>query len=245
MWIPVWTKQHGAYVMLIASWIIAVLLGQNVSSVHFVILVFLLAGLNATDLSATLWKRKSKPSDREKLWLGIYSALSVVLMIYLLKETETLRYILPVCLLGGLIFIILAKLRLQKSIPAEWLIFSLITLSGLSAYHPNDAINFSFISGLWLMLSLYFGFSIFIVKFRIGEVTAKQILLYLFASGAIFTGCFDGYLVPYFIFGLMVLKSVIVLFRTEWFILLKLKYIGMLETFYTLMMIVFFTFSNG
>lgn len=245
MWIPVWTKQHGSYIMLSASWLIAVLLGHTLNWIHIVMLLFLLAGLNAADLAATIWKRKAIPSPREKLWLGIYIAISVAGMMYSLQETESVRYILPLCLLGGMVFIVLAKLKLQKSISAEWLIFSIIVLSGLSAYEPYNPINFTFIFRLWFLLSLYFGFSIFIVKFRIHEVTPKQILVYLTLSGILFATCFDLGITPYFIFGLMILKTVVVLFKTKWFILLKLKYIGMMETTYTLMMILFFTLTNG
>lgn len=223
--------------MLIVSWMISVILSRTFEWNQLIVLFFLLLGLNAADGFSIIWKRKSESPFREKFWTFIYFLFSIVSGIWLMYSTESVRLIIPICLSGGLIYLILAKMRMQKTILSEWLIFSIIALSGFCAFNPFEISDLKFIFPVWLLLSIYFGQSIFVVKLRVGETSVLHLIAYFFVSMLIvfFVFPFEGFSVSVLL--IMLLKSILVLVSGKFFFQMKLKYIGLTETFFSLLIV--------
>lgn len=236
---PIWSKQHGAYIILSISWLISTIKDGHLEYIHWIVLLFLLSGLNAADLLAVLWKRIAQSSYREKLWLGIYSGLSVLTGIYLLLETQSAANVFIISLLGGIIYTVLSKFRMQKSIVAEWIVFSILVLAGTLAYRPFEVSDFSAIYPTWILLSFYFGVSIFGVKYRIKEIDEKPIVIYLLISAVLLFFLVRPVSLLLLIYALMILKSIPIIFKHDWYRKMKLQHIGFMETSFTVFLVMF------
>jgi len=226
---PVWSKQHGAYVTLITSWLIGTLLSQTFSIYHIVVLILLLSGFNGTELLIDSIKRRSPQSQRRLIWMGIYGIAAIAMTYVMWLNSPFFQSMLPVFAAGGTLFMYLSMKRLQKTIPAELLTFMLFSAAGLLAYNPAHPPDTGSIFNLWILLSAYFCLSVFHVKYRIEEITAKPLAGYVIAAIA-FVLIAGGFSVA------SLLVSTLIIFKTVPLIVspgayrsLQIKHIGYLE----------------
>jgi len=226
---PVWSKQHGAYVTLITSWLIGTLLSASFSLLHFAVLLLLLSGFNGVELLTDSIKRRSPQSHRRLLWTGIYGIAAIAMTYVMWLNSPFFKAMLPVFAAGGMLFMYLSMKRLQKTIPAELLTFTLFSAAGLLAYKPVHPPDTGFIFNLWIMSSAYFCLSVFHVKYRIKEITAKPLVVYMIAAMAIvlFAGGFS--VASLLVSTLIVFKTVPLLASPEAYRALQIKHIGYLE----------------
>ncbi len=236
--IPYWSKQHGAYITLIVSWLIAVLLSDEFSWIQPVILLFLLSSLNLTELVIEAINRKTPLPSRKKIWLIIYSSLSIALALLLLYFLEALSYVLPVVSAFALVFIFLAIRKQQKSILAEWITFAMFSIAALLAFNPLKEPSVKILFALSLLMSVYFGQSIFLVKTRLKRLPNYSAFVY---SVLVLAGLFLLFGIDLFTMGLAVLliaKSLQTLVWPDWYNRLKIKWVGMLEMTYHLVFLI-------
>ena len=226
---PVWSKQHGAYVTLITSWLIGTLLSQTFSIYHIAVLFLLLSGFNGTELLIDSMKRRSPQSQRRLLWMGIYGIIAIALAYIMWLNSPFFQSMLPVFAAGGVLFMFLSIKRLQKTIPAELLTFMLFSAAGLIAYDPVHPPDTGFIFNLWIMLSAYFCLSVFHVKYRIKEITAKPLIVYMIVAIAIvlFAGGFS--VASLLVSTLIIFKTIPLLASPGAYRSLQIKDIGYLE----------------
>jgi hypothetical protein len=226
---PVWSKQHGAYVTLITSWLIGTLLSHSLSILHIAVLILLLSGFNATEILIDSLKRRSLQSQRKLFWMGIYGIVSIASTYVLWSNSPFFPSMLPVFVIGGVLFTILSVKRLQKTIPAELLSFILFSAAGLLAYNPTLTPDTNFIITLWILLSAYFCLSVFHVKYRIKEVTAKPLFVYIIIAmtTVLLAGGFS--IASLLVSTLIIFKTVPLLASPEAYRALPIKHIGYIE----------------
>lgn len=226
---PVWSKQHGAYITLITSWLIGTLLSQSFTIHHIVVLLLLLSGFNCTELFVDSMKRRSPQSQRRLLWTGIYGIAAISMAYVIWQSSPLFKTMLPVLAAGGLLIIFLSIKRLHKTIPAELITFMLFSAAGLLAYNPAHMPDTGFIVNLWILLSAYFCLSVFHVKHRIKEITAKPLVGYILIAVPIILFTVGLSVPSLLVSSFIVFKTVPVLAVPEAYRALKIKHVGYLE----------------
>ncbi|GEM_PF-1363423 len=226
---PVWSKQHGAYVTLITGWLIGMLLSQSFSILHIVILLLLMAGFNGAELLIDSLKRRSPQSHRRLIWMGIYGILAIIMAYVTWMNSPFFQSMLPVFIGAGVLFAFLSVRRLQKTIPAELFTFMLFSAAGLIAYNPAQPPDTSFMVTLWILLSAYFCLSVFHVKYRIKEITAKPLIVYVLAAISVVLVAGSFSVASLLVSTLLIFKTIPLLVSPEAYRSLQIKHIGYLE----------------
>ena len=227
---PVWSRQHGAYITLITSWLAGTLLSRNIYPIHFVILIMLMAGFNFTEFMQDRFLRNSPPPPRKKFWTWIYFTLAITSGVCVLINVTGFKYLLPFIILAGLIFLLLTKLRFHKSIVAEFLTFAVLSISGLIAFNPHVNSSFRNLFPLWVLMFLYFSSTIFLVKIRFKRVVAVWVIVYFAASSAILFFVWGNVLIVWMSSLLMFLRLMPAIAFQDKYKSLKITVIGFIET---------------
>ena len=235
---PVWSRQHGAYITLITSWLAGTLLSEQIFAFHFVILLMLLAGFNFTDFMQERFLRNSPPSQRKKLWTWIYFTLAILSGVCVLINVFEFKFILPFFILAGLIFLLLTKFRLHKNIFSEFLTFAVLSLGGLIAYNPHNQTQLKIMFPLWLLMFFYFSSTIFLVKIRFNRVNIAEVLAYLLTSFIVLFYVWENTLVVWLVLGLIALRILPLVFIQDWFKKLRITTIGFIEIGFQIMFLV-------
>lgn len=226
---PIWSRQHGAYITLITSWLTGTLLSGQIYAIHFVILIMLLAGFNFTDFMQERFLRNSPPSKRKKLWTWIYFTLAILSGVCILINVIEFKFILPFFILAGLIFLILTKFRLQKNIFSEFLTFAVLSLGGLIAFNPHHSTQFAVMFPLWVLMFFYFSSTIFLVKIRFNRVNIAEVLVFLLVSFIVLFYLWENTPLVWFASGLIALRILPLVFIQDRFRKLRITTIGFIE----------------
>jgi hypothetical protein len=235
---PVWSRQHGAYITLVTSWLTGTLLSEHIYPIHFVILLMLLSGFNFTEFLQDRFLRNSPPSQRKKLWTWIYSALAVLSAVCVMINVIEFKFILPFFIGAGLLFLLLTKLRLHKNIFPEFLTFAVLSLGGLIAYNPHNQTQIKVMFPLWMLMFLYFSSTIFLVKIRFSRVRISEVLAYLFISFVVLFYIWGNILIVWIVSGLIALRIIPVVFIYNRFKQLKITSIGIIETGFQILFLI-------
>ena len=227
---PAWSRQHGAYITLITSWLIGTLLSRQFYAIHFVILLMLLSGFNFTEFMQDRFLRNSPPSQRKKIWTWIYLTLAVLSGVCVLINVTEFKFILPFFIAAGLIFLLLTKLRLHKNIFSEFLTFAVLSLGGLIAYNPHIQSQFMVMFPLWVLMFFYFSSTIFLVKIRFNRIKITEVFIYLLISCVILFYVWGNVLIVWLVSGLIALRILPLVFMQDWFKKLRITTIGFIET---------------
>lgn len=233
---PVWSHQHGAYITLITCWLIGTILSKPVGFIHAVIFVFLMAGLNLGELVQEYLKKKFAVSLRKKVWIIIYGSVTGSVGFYLLRNTVSFNLVFPLLVFVGFIYLFLSLRREHKHVFSELLAFAAIVLAGLTALNPHQMPGIEFLK-LWVLLSCYFGTSVFLVKARFDKASGREILLYL-----VFCVVITFYVIGFSaallcVLFLIAVKLFTVVFAESRYKRLSITAIGFLECGYCLILI--------
>lgn len=223
-----WSRQHGAYITVFVGWLYAVLRGGEVNWIHPVLLIWVLAGLHVTELGS-MWAKSGTARFKSYFPIfGVYLGLTfsgLLTVLYFLPEPELPAFFL---LILGIVTALLFTSRLQKTLPAEWLIFSAFTLIPFlgSPWMLNR--HYTHILIEWLPVGLYFCMTPVLLKIRIREIKAWGIIPYLLIAGGlmVYLGTISAMLMA----GLILLKGILVFFFVEKYVRLKIPTIGWSET---------------
>jgi hypothetical protein len=234
--IPVWSRQHGAYISLITSWLAGMLLSESMMWLNGVVLIFLLSGLNFGELAQDYLKKRFSVNLRKKIWIMVYGFLTLSACFYLLQNSVSFNFIFPVLISLGCVYVYLSLKREHKQIWSELLAFAAITLGGMLAYEPYSIPGMEFLK-LWVFLFSYFGTSVFLVKARFDKVAFKEIIYYVLiiillntAIGNI-TKAWTG------IMALIFAKLLLLVLPGDFYKKLRITTIGFLELGYCLLLI--------
>lgn len=240
-----WTKQHGAIITLLASWLCAVLADGAFSWLHGCIGLFLVCGFHLTELLSELFRRKSSLPAFKRNWIVIYSLFTLTGAVIIYKTVPLFTYLLFPLVVTSAVFTVLVVFRLQKSALSEWLTFSVLAMAGLLAYQPFSNPDFGQIVSMWMMMALFFGVSVFTVKVRFGRMSSYWPLVYtiLAACVAFIANLSSNSVVVLAV--LMLIKSVPAAFITGSYRKWPVRTVGMMETgFHLLFMICFVLMFN-
>jgi hypothetical protein len=226
---PVWSRQHGAYITLITSWLIGTLLSEHIYAIHFVILLMLLSGFNFTEFMQDRFLRNSPPSQRKKIWTWTYFSLAVLSGVCVLINVTEFKFILPFFIAAGLIFLLLTKLRLHKNIFSEFLTFAVLSLGGLIAFNPHYQTQIIFMLKLWMLMFFYFSSTIFLVKIRFNRIDIIEVITYLLVSSAVLFYLWGNTLIVWLTAGLIAVRILPLVFVQDWFRKLRITAIGIIE----------------
>lgn len=230
-WPPVWSRQHGAYLSLITSWLIGTGISANLSAWHGIGLIFLLCGINFGDIFQEWLKKKFKKLTAEKmLWMTIYGILAAASGGVLYQFTMTFRVIMPLVALAGILYLAFSVNRQHKSFFAELLVFSCFALSGLIAIDPLEKLQYEKVGELWLLMTVYFGATVLSVKARVGKVAWSELITYLIFTGLIIYWILGLHVIAFAIGALVWIKVLPIGFALEWYQSLPIKAIGFAET---------------
>jgi hypothetical protein len=233
-----WSKQHGAYISLIAAWLIANIL-NGFNGIQVVAIIFLLSGLNFVELMSERIFRKSPLPKNKKTWFYIYGATIDVTGILLSFYSESFPYILLALIIGSAGYLILFKARLQKSILAEWVIFLLISIA---AFCGLQQVVWSDIFPAIGALTLFLGSSIFTVKARLEKISVTPVLVYTAFSVALLLFYFSFNTFSIILSLLIILKTSGIWLFPEKFKAIPIRKIGILEAIFQMLLIVDFYF---
>lgn len=234
--IPVWSRQHGAYITLITGWLIATLLSEVITWTHAVVIVFLLAGLNLGELVQEYLKKKFAVSLRKKFWIILYGFMITAAGFNLLKEAITFSLVFPVLVIVGFVYLYLSLRSEHKHIFSELLAFAGIALAGLIAYNPDQVPGLEFLK-LWTLLFCYFGTSVFMVKARFDKVSFTEIALYFIFCTVLTVFFVKVSAASLLILTLIMIKVLIVVFAGSRYKELRITTIGFLECGYCLLLV--------
>lgn len=233
---PVWSRQHGAYIALLTSWLIATIVSRDITVLHGVVLITILSGFNGIEILQEFLKRRTTLPPRKRLWAGLYGVTGGAGSLYLLHVSPKALWIMPILALAGVIFVWLSVRRRHKNVPAEWLAFSNLVLAGLLAHEPSRSPNGEMMEW-WLVLSSYFGVSIFVVKVRFDRVSGFEILSYglMTMVAILFTVTWRAG-IP-FLLVLIAARLLSVLVASEWYRQRSIRFIGFMELGYCLVLV--------
>jgi hypothetical protein len=239
---PYWSKQHGAYITLFTSWLIAIIASGRFLPLQIIILLFILSGLNFSELFSEKFKRKSSLPSRKLFWLYLYAFVTFITGIIIVLNHSGIINSLPVFGFGLALFSFLSYKRFQKSILSEWIIFAIFSIAGMIAYIPQDDIEQKVYFEILFLMSAYFGITIFTIKARLKKVVNIYSLIYALLTTVSLVLMFGWNLLVVLVSNLIILKSLqVILFKSQ-YEKLKLQTIGIIETTFYLIFILIFIF---
>jgi hypothetical protein len=106
--------------------------------------------------------------------------------------------------------------------------FGLFALAGMLAYSPADPVSRDLLN-IWLIMTAYFGLSIFQVKFRIREISLLPLVMYSAISSGIILMFSDFSAQSVLVSGLLVIKAGMLFLAPEWYRSLRIRAIGFME----------------
>lgn len=235
---PYWSRQHGGYITLISAWLIAILI-TSFNRLQIIAIIFLLSGLNLVELLSENFLRKSAMPARKIFWLRVYLLVTIVFGIALFLFAADFLIVFAVLSIGYFFYLLLFKSRLHKHILSEWLIFALLSIA---AFIGSSFNSWREIFPAILVMSLFFGSSVFAVKERFGRIHVWPVIIYVLVSTIfILIGT------HFSIFGF--LTSILLILKTsgswgypEKYHKLPIKSIGILESAYQLGFVLNFLF---
>lgn len=234
--IPVWSRQHGAYISLITSWLVGALLSESMSRTHAVVVIFLLAGLNLGELVQEYLKKQFAVALRKKVWIIVYGFLAAASGFNLLKESITFSFVFPVLVAVSFVYIYLSLKREHKHVLSELLAFASIALAGLIAFNPHQVPGIEFLK-LWILLFCYFGTSVFLVKARFDKVSFKEALSYLVFCLLLTVSLIDISIALISVLLLIIAKLLFVVLAIDWYKRLPIVTIGFMEFAYCFVLV--------
>ncbi len=232
---PILSANHGAYVVLLVSFLTGAAAAQQWNLATTLALVSAFAGFQAEYPISLQIRQRHRWKPRFLLWGSIYAGISLAIGSYLYLQTPMLLWIYFGAIAALIIDSISVRYRQQRTYANELLTFTAVCLSAPLAYLATTGTWNTAVIGLWLLNTLFFSSAIFTVKLRKPN-TASLIppLVYHIASAAIITGLwFLGWLTPVtaLCFGIAVLKLGFISLRKSWYCTAPIQNVASLETF--------------
>ncbi|MEO6941368.1 MAG: YwiC-like family protein [Candidatus Kapaibacterium sp.] len=233
-------KEHGAYVVLIAAWLLGIIFAPCLDMIGVVLTfslsvsLFLLQG----PLRKFLRYRNAKKNtfDLPTLILSAIGILSGLLLG--IHSPHSILLAIPLLPIAFLYLLFLKK----RSTPTQ---LSLIGFTGLSLAVPlvmlssNCTVSIGILFSVWLFATLFFCSSVFCVEVRLsGKPAIGRALLYHFGALGIVVGCVVLGKLPYtaiIVMSIALARILLISIYHEVYRKLPLKYIGILESIVALL----------
>lgn len=234
MWQPTISPEHGVYIVLLVSFLTGAAAAQEWNIATSLALVCAFLGFQAEHPIVLQIKQRKSWKPRFVLWGSVYSALAFGIAVYLYRQTPLLLWI-DLAAIAALIYDAISVFyRQQKSIVNELVTFAAICLSAPLAYIATTGHWESSLLGLWLLNTLFFGSTIFMVKLRKPKTDSLVPgIVYHSIAGLIIIGLwYEHWLawVPAIGFTIGLAKYSLVLWQLDWYKTAPIRQVAVLET---------------
>lgn len=235
---PIFSPEHGVYVMLLVSFLTGAAAAQQWNWATTLALICAFSGFQAEHPWMLQIKQRKSFKPRFWVWGCLYSGIAGAIALYLYWLQGNLLSPLLWIYLGAIAAFIIDAIsvfyREQKSIFNELITFTAVCLSAPFAYIVTTGTISTTVLGLWLLNSLFFSSTIFTVKFRKDKnhsITPSSV--YHAIASLLITGLwFIGWLstLTAVAFGVVLVKFAIILWQKNWYCTTQIKFVAMLET---------------
>jgi hypothetical protein len=183
-------------------------------------------------------KQRSSLKPRFLVWGGVYGGLALAIALYLYTLQATFWSPLGWVYLGAIAAVSVDAIsvfyREQKSIWNELISFAGVCLAAPFAYIVTTGTVSLPVLAVWVLNSVFFSSTIFMVKFRKDKSHAMTpSLIYHAIATLLVTGLWGiGWLplVAALAFGIALIKYGVILWQRHWYCSTKIQFVAMLET---------------
>lgn len=234
---PVFSPEHGVYVMLIVSFLSGAAAAQHWTWTTTLALLCAFCGFQAEHPLVLQIKQRKSWKPRFLVWGGLYSLIALSIALLLLFQSRDLLPLLAVYTGAALAFLVDAVSvfqREQKSVWNELATFTAVCLSAPFAFTATTGTITLGVLGLWILNTLFFASAIFTVKFRKSKVHSPlpSLIYHSIATVFLIGFCYLGWLSPITAtaFVVALLKYGLILWQQEWYCTTKIQQVAVLET---------------
>jgi YwiC-like protein len=236
---PIFSPEHGVYVMLLVSFLTGVAATRSWTLATTLAFVCAFFGFQAEHPLMLQIKQRKSWKPRFVVWGSLYGFISLAIAVYLSSHSPILLWIYSGAVSALIIDAISIFYRQQKSVVNELITFAAICLAAPFAYAATTGVLSLTALGLWVLNTLFFASAIFTVKLRkpgkgIWQTAPMMPGLVYHAIAAaivlILLGCGVLPLVTAVAFGVALLKLGGVLWHREWYRTAAIHWIAVLET---------------
>ncbi|HBE57971.1 MAG TPA: hypothetical protein DEG17_22405 [Cyanobacteria bacterium UBA11149] len=244
---PIFSPEHGIYVMLFGSFLTGAAAGKEWTLATTLAFVSAFAGFQAEHPLVLQIKQRRSWKPRFLIWGGIYAGIALGLAGYLYLEIPLLLWLYLGAIAGFGIDAVSVFYRQQKSVTNELLAFAAVCLAAPFAYIVTTGSWTISVWGLWLLNTLFFSSAIFTVKLRKPKTASLMpgLIYHAIASGIIGIVCYCGWLAPSvaIAFGVALLKFGSILVWLKWYQTTPIRHVAMLETVSALLFLAIVAFA--
>lgn len=231
---PIFSPEHGVYVVLLVSFLIGAAAAQNWTIATTLALICAFCGFQAEHPLVLQIKQRRSLKPRFLVWGGLYATIALVIAVYLALQVPLLLWIYAGAIIAFAVDAIAVFFREQKSILNEFITFAAVCLSVLFAYAVTTGTLTTEAIGLWLLNTLFFSSTIFTVKFRKDKTHSvlPSLLYHTIATLIVIALWQIGWLAPItaLAFAVVLLKFALILWQHQWYCTTKIQFVAMLET---------------
>lgn len=231
---PTFSPEHGVYVVLLVSFLTGAAAAQNWTGETTIALICAFCGFQAEHPWVLQIKQRSSLKLRFLLWGSLYSIAAMMIAALLFLNHPILLWIYAGAIVAFVVDAISVFYREQKSVFNEVITFAAVCLSAPFASIVTTGTFPLTILGLWLLNTLFFSSTIFLVKFRKSKPLSivPSTLYHAIATLIAVALWYFGWLTPFtaaaFIIALC--KFAIVVVQRDWYRSAQIQSIATLET---------------
>jgi hypothetical protein len=231
---PMFSPEHGVYVVLLVSFLIGTAATQTWTLSTTLALICAFCGFQAEHPLVMQIKQRRTLKPRFLFWGGLYAVISGGIAIWLYLSYPVVLWIYAGALTALITDAFSVLQREQKSVWNELITFAAVCLSTPFAYAATTGMISSSVVGLWILNTLFFSSAIFTVKLRksktssvipgaIYHAVATLILVFIY---------WLGWLSPAAVlaFGLALIKFGMIAINQEWYRTAKIQFAAILES---------------
>jgi YwiC-like protein len=240
---PIFSPEHGVYVVLLVSFLTGVAAAHHWTWATTLALICAFCGFQAEHPFVMQIRQRKSFKLRFWVWGSLYGGIASAIALYLYWRTgEGFPPLLWIYLgaIAALIFDSISVLnRDQKSILNEVITFTATCLAAPFAYGVTTGSISPIAIGLWLLNTLFFSCSIFTMKLRKPEkdqqpsTPLQRLLIYHFLATAMVVGLASLGILPILTalaFSILLCKVGFILWQRQWYCTTKIQTVAMIET---------------
>ena len=231
---PTLSPEHGVYVVLLVSFLTGAALAQAWTFSTTLALICAFFGFQAEHPLVLQLKQRRSFKPRFLVWGSLSAAVSGAIAFWLYLGFPVLLWLYSGAIAALVVDAVSVLRREQKSIANEIVTFAAVCLSAPLAYAATTGTISATAMGLWGLNTLYFSSTIFTVKLRKPKTSSlvPGIIYHALATGIVATlywyKCLP--LIAALAFGIALLKFTIVAAKQQWYRIVKIQWVAMLES---------------
>jgi hypothetical protein len=235
---PTLSPEHGVYVVLLVAFLIGAAAAQQWTWMTTLALICAFLGFQAEHPLVLQIKQRRSWKPRFLVWGGLYGTIALLIAGFLYLRTgdrfSPLLWIYAGAVVAFGVDAVSVFYREQKSIINEFITFAAVCLSAPFAYITTTGSISTLAIALWILNTLYFSSTIFIVKFRKLKThpILPSLVYHSVAAAIILVLWYINFLpaITALAFTIALLKFVAILWHKEWYCTTKIQYVALLET---------------